>query len=119
VVTTAGLHLRQQPAFDMSDPDGDPGWRVLPTDTPSDAYTITHDYYDTRAARRDLEVVFPLQRLRELVAAGRLGALTSGQAGLMGHVDGRHLETLLRETAPALAAFFRDQRADIVLLAPA
>jgi D-proline reductase (dithiol) PrdB len=118
-VTTAGVHGTAQPPFDMSDPDGDPGWRTLPADAPPDALTITHDSYDTRAARRDLEVVYPLRRLLELVAAGRLGSLTARHAGLMGHVDGAHVETLVRRTAPEVAALFRDERADIVLLAPA
>jgi D-proline reductase (dithiol) PrdB len=119
LVTTAGVHLAGQPAFDMRDPEGDPGWRALPSDPSPDAFAITHDYYDTRAARRDLDVVFPVRRLRELVAAGRLGALTARHAGLMGHVDGAHLVTLVERTAPDVAALFRDERADIVLLAPA
>ncbi|MHC5210197.1 MAG: hypothetical protein ACYTG2_05705 [Planctomycetota bacterium] len=119
LVTTAGVHLAEEPAFGMDDPDGDPGWRVLPADRPASAFRITHDYYDTRAARRDLDVVFPMRRLAELVDAGRLGASTARHAGLMGHIDGRHVETLVRETAPDVAALFRDERADIVLLAPA
>jgi len=119
LVTTAGVHGTDQPAFDTGDPDGDAGWRVLDGSLQPGAFTITHDYYDTTSARADLDVVFPLRRARELVRAGRLGGLTEQHAGLMGHVDGPLLETLTSETAPAIAEMFRDQRADIVLLAPA
>lgn len=119
LVTTAGVHLRSQQAFDMRNPHGDPSHRVLPTDaTPADL-TITHDYYDTRAARHDLNVVYPVERLRELVAAGRLGNLTEANVALMGHVEESQLPALTRQTAPEVARLMRDQRADIVLLVPA
>lgn len=119
LVTTAGVHGADQPAFDMLDPDGDASWRVLDANPPRGTFEITHESYDTRAARQDLDVVFPLRRATELVTAGRLGGLTAKHAGLMGHIDGPLLERLTSETAPAIAQLFRDQRADIVLLAPA
>ena len=106
-------------AFDMRDPRGDASHRVLPTGSEPADLTITHDYYDTRAARRDLDVVYPVQRLRELVAAGRLGGLTEQQVSLMGHVEESLLPTLTGQTAPEVARLMRDQRADIVLLVPA
>ena len=75
--------------------------------------------YLNRAARRDLNVFYPLDRLRELVAAGRLGGLTAQHVSLMGHVEEHHLPTLTGSTAPQIAQLMRDQRADIVLLVPA
>jgi D-proline reductase (dithiol) PrdB len=119
LVTTGGVHLAGQPPFDTSDPDGDPGWRVLPGSTPADDLRISHAYYDSGPARRDLNLVYPLQRLGELAAAGLIGGLVERHAGLMGHVDGRHLATLRQRTAPDVAELFVDQRADIVLLVPA
>jgi len=119
LVTTAGVHLRDQRPFDMEDSDGDPSWRRLPSDAPEDALAVTHDYYDTRSARRDVNVVYPGARLHELARAGRVGAVAHTHAGLMGHVDGPHLATLVERTAPRVARSFVDQRADIVLLAPA
>jgi D-proline reductase (dithiol) PrdB len=119
LVTTAGVHLEGQTPFDMHDPDGDPSLRWLPADAPTSSLTITHDHYDSRDARRDLAVVYPVARVCELIAAGRLGAQAERHAGLMGHVDGPHLATLEHETAPAIAEEFRRQHVDIVLLAPA
>jgi len=119
VITTGGVHLAEQPAFDMADPDGDPSFRVLPDDTPPASLRITHEYYDARDARRDFNLVYPLQRLRELVAAGRLAGLARAHVGLMGHVDGRHVATLRTLTAPAIATLVRGLPADVALLVPA
>ena len=50
----------------MQDPDGDPTYREIERDTPVEALMITHDYYDHRDADRDINIVFPIQRLAEL-----------------------------------------------------
>lgn len=117
-VTTAGVHHRDQPPYDMHDKDGDPSFRELDLELPLDSLMITHDYYDHTDADRDLNVVFPVERLRELVAAGELGAVARLGYGFMGHITGRHLETLKRRTAPEVAARLRKAGVDAVLLAP-
>jgi len=119
VVTTAGVHHRDQPPFDMQDREGDPSYRELDAANIGADYLITHDYYDHRDAERDLNVVLPLERLRELVAEGVLGALAKRHFGFMGHIDGRHIPTLINRTAPEVARRLRDDGVDIVLLAPA
>jgi D-proline reductase (dithiol) PrdB len=119
LVTTAGVHLRSQPPFDMADPDGDPSVRVIPVATPRAALTITHRYYDHSAADRDLNVVLPLDRLRELQEEGRVGGIAADCYSFMGHIDGPHLATLMRDTAPAVADRLKAQGADAAFLTPA
>jgi D-proline reductase (dithiol) PrdB len=119
LVTTAGVHLKIQPAFDMRDPDGDPSFRAIPSGTAHQEATITHKYYDHSAADRDLNVVLPLDRLRELAADGRIGRLAAHAYSFMGHIEGRHLQTLLAESAPAVARRLQDDGAEAVLLTPA
>jgi D-proline reductase (dithiol) PrdB len=119
LVTTAGVHLRSDPPFDMEDPDGDASVREIPSDADPGLLTITHKYYDHSAADRDLNVVLPLDRLRELVADGRVGGIAPRMYSFMGHIDGRHLATLIEETAPALARRLRGDGADAVVLTPA
>ncbi|MBI4483803.1 MAG: hypothetical protein HY652_13060, partial [Acidobacteria bacterium] len=94
LITTGGLHLRRDPPFDMSDPQGDPTYREIPVTASAADLTITHDYYDHRDADRDFNIVFPLDRFRELVSRGIVGALTPVHFSFMGHIDGPHIRTL-------------------------
>jgi D-proline reductase (dithiol) PrdB len=119
LVTTAGVHPVTDPPFDMTDPEGDPSYRVIPADAPRAALTITHKYYDHRAADRDLNVVLPLDRLRELSTEGHVGGVAPRAYGFMGHVDGRHLRTLIERTAPEVADRLVADGADAVVLTPA
>jgi D-proline reductase (dithiol) PrdB len=119
LVTTAGVHRRRDPPFDMTDPDGDPSFRVVPVDTPRAEVRITHKYYDHGAADRDLNVVLPVDRLRELAEAGRIGGVAPRVYSLMGHIDGPHLRTLLETTAPEVARRLRADGAEAVVLTPA
>jgi len=119
LVTTAGVHLASDPAFDMDDADGDPSVREIPSDVDPRLLTITHRYYDHRAADRDINVVLPLERLRELVDEGRVGAMAPRAFSFMGHIDGRHLATLMERTAPMVAERLRADRAEAVFVTPA
>lgn len=118
VVTTAGVHLRSQEPFDMEDPDGDATFRELPTDTPRDDYTITHDYYDHADADRDINIVLPVDRLGELAASGRIKGTAPFNYSFMGHIDGAHLERLREETAPEVARRLADSGVDVAILTP-
>jgi D-proline reductase (dithiol) PrdB len=118
LVTTAGVHLRSQEPFDMDDPNGDLSYRVIPSDVKSEALVITHKYYDHSAADRDINVVLPLDRLRELKTEGRIGGLASFAYSFMGHIDGQHLRSLVEQTAPAVARRLRRDGAQAVFLTP-
>lgn len=118
IVTTAGVHLKDQPLFDMKDPDGDPSFRELPSATPSHDYKITHDYYDHADADRDLNIVFPVGRLMEMERAGVIKAAAKVNYGFMGHITGRHVDTLIKKSAPEVAARLKKENADAVLLTP-
>jgi D-proline reductase (dithiol) PrdB len=118
LVTTAGVHLRSQRPFDMEDPDGDPTFREVPVDAPRASVAITHKYYDHTDADRDINVVLPIDRLRELRDEGMIGAVAPTCYTFMGHIDGRHLDTLVRVTAPEVAKRLRDDGAGAVVLTP-
>ncbi|MEE9256752.1 MAG: glycine/sarcosine/betaine reductase selenoprotein B family protein [bacterium] len=119
IVTTAGVHLKDQPPFDMKNPNGDPTFREIPDDAPRDQLTITHNYYDHRSADRDINVVFPLDRLSDLAAEGRIAGRAAAHLGFMGHIDGPLVERLINETAPEAARRLIAAGADCVVLTPA
>ncbi len=119
LVTTAGVHLKSHEPFDMDDPDGDPSFRRIPSDSRQADLTITHNYYDHSAADRDINVVLPLDRMREFAAAGLIGGIGPAAYGFMGHIDGPHLKTLTERTAPEVAGMLKRERVDAALLTPA
>ncbi len=119
LVTTSGIHHRDQHPFDMRDQEGDPSYRVLDSDRLFDDFQITHDYYDHGDARKDPNIILPLDRLRELVTEGVLGSLSKIHYAFMGHIDGRHITTLVEKTAQEVAGRLKADHVDLVLLVPA
>ncbi len=118
LVTTAGVHLKGQAPFDMANSEGDASFRELPVDTPKDEYMITHDYYDHSDADKDINVVFPIDRLKELATERRIGAVASVNYGFMGHISGERLDMLIKDTGPALAVKLKKAGVDVVTFTP-
>jgi D-proline reductase (dithiol) PrdB len=119
LVTTGGVHLEVQRPFDMMDPDGDPTFREIPAHTSPRDLRITHDYYDHTDADRDINVVFPLERVRELETLGEIGAVNPRHFSFMGHIKNAHIATLLNDTAPGVASALKSDGVDIAILTPA
>ena len=103
----------------MSDTDGDPSYRALNAKKLFDDFQVTHDYYDHTDARKDPNIIFPLDRLRELVKEGIIGSLAQTHYSFMGHIDGRHIVTLVEKTAREIAGKLKADNVDLVLLTPA
>ncbi len=118
LVTSAGVHLKDDRPFDMGNPEGDASFRVIPGDSSLSDLIVTHDYYDHRATDRDLNCVFPLERLRELARARWIGSVAQRHLGTMGHILGSQERRLVTETAPAIAELLVADRVDYVLATP-
>ncbi len=118
LVTTAGVHHRNQRPFDMNDKNGDPTYRIIDGAEPLSSLMITHDYYDHSDADRDINIVFPLERLKEMESSGDIGALARHHFSFMGHIDGPHVFTLVEEKGPEVAAGLATAGVDVVLLTP-
>ena len=119
LVTTGGVHRKTDQPFDMQDPDGDPTYREVPLDTHRGDLTITDDYYNHADAREDLNLVLPVERLRTLEQQGAVGEVHPVATSFMGHIDGAHLDTLRKKTAPEVARRLRNAEVDYALLVPA
>jgi D-proline reductase (dithiol) PrdB len=118
LITTAGLHLKTDAPFDMDDPQGDPTFRLIPSTATRDELTITHNYYNHADADRDFNIVFPLDRMRELATACVLRGVTPTHYSFMGHIDGPHVATLNTKILPELLQRIRTERPDFVFLTP-
>jgi len=119
LVTTSGVHHSSQEPFDMQDSDGDPSFRAIDGATIGNDYKITHDYYDHSDAEKDLNIIFPLQRLQELLQEGVIGQLADTHYSFMGHIDGRHIATLIGQAAQEVVKRLKRDQVDVVLLTPA
>jgi D-proline reductase (dithiol) PrdB len=102
----------------MNDPDGDPTFREIDIQRPLYDLMITHDYYDHADADRDINIVFPIERLREFETEGIIGRVADTHYSFMGHIDGRHIKTLINEYAPEVAQRVKADNVDVVLFTP-
>lgn len=118
LVTTAGVHLKSQAPYDMQDKEGDPSFREIPEDTPASDLMITHNYYDHSDADRNINVVMPLERLRELAVEEIIRAVAPRHFSFMGHILGRHINTLVAQTGPEVAQTLKRDGVDIAFLTP-
>jgi hypothetical protein len=122
LLSTAGLSMKGDEPFDMEGERrnplwGDPSWRRLRADASSQTIEANHLHIDTGYIERDLNVALPLDRLRELVAEGRVGALADTHYSIMGF-QGNDSSTLENESAPEIAAAMASEQVDLALLAP-
>ncbi|HLZ63107.1 MAG TPA: glycine/sarcosine/betaine reductase selenoprotein B family protein [Ktedonosporobacter sp.] len=111
LVTTAGVHLRDQEPFHV---DGDNSWRLIPGDVPSSQFMVTHEHYDHRDADEDINTVFPLDRLRELAEEKIIGGVSDKHLGFMGYTQ--QFRDLYERAAPEMAKVILRSKADGVVL---
>lgn len=82
IVTTAGLHRRDDQAFSLVDLS----YRVIAEQTDLATLTMSHSsvHFDRTGFHEDVNVVLPLDRLRELEADGSIGSVAAFHYSLMG-----------------------------------
>ena len=115
IVTAGGVHLEEQEPFNTADELGDLTFRQIPGDVDSARLKVTHHHYDHTDADRDINVVFPLDALRDLRAEGFIKDVARKHVGYMGYT--MQLKAMYEGTAPEIAnEIDRGSRADVVLL---
>jgi D-proline reductase (dithiol) PrdB len=74
IVTTAGLHRRHDRPFQMNPDDY---YRVIPGDVKANDLVMSHmaASFDRTGFQRDWNVIFPIDRLREMAAECIIGSL--------------------------------------------
>lgn len=113
LITTAGLHRAGDDAFSFVDLS----YRVIPGDTDLAGLTMTHSsvHFDRTGFREDVNVVFPLARLRELADEGVIGSVADHHYSLMG--AGWPPE-MIEPTCDELARLLKADGVDAVCLVP-
>lgn len=115
IITTAGLHVRGDRAFGAGAAGMD--YRVIPGDVAPGDLVMSHQSvnFDRSGFQEDWNVVFPLDRLKELVRDGIVGTIAAFHYSFMGAVSP---VTLYESKARELAALLKKDRVDAVLLSP-
>ena len=118
LVTTAGLHLPDQPPFDDELKAGDHSYREIPYDIDATTLQIAHKStaFDQSGAHDDRNLVFPLDRFRELEQEKNIGELNHRHFSFMGSITAP--KRLIKETAPEVAQAFKTDGVDAVFLTP-
>jgi len=115
IVTAGGVHLRDQEPFNIADELGDLGYRIIPEDVDAAQLKVTHHHYNHEDADNDINVVFPIDVLRDLQAEGFVGGVAKKHVGYMGYT--MQLKAMYEGTAPEIAnEIDKGSRADVVLL---
>ena len=115
IVTAGGVHLRDQEQFNIKDELGDLTYRTIAPDVDVKELMVTHHHYDHSDADQDINVVFPIEVLRDLEAEGFIGGIAKKHIGYMGYT--MQLKAMYEGTAPEIAnEIDRGSRADAVVL---
>ncbi len=112
LITTAGLHRKDDPPFAAGAGD----YRIIPDDADMGDLMMSHisTNFDRTGFYRDLNVAFPIDRLRELAAEGVIGSVASRHFAFMGATPPHLMEPLARD----LAGILRDDAVGGIVFCP-
>lgn len=128
LVTTAGVFVEGQKPFSISPgqvgdewlqyrfkESGDPTFRLIPSDAEPESLRLAHPYLDMSGAEEDINIIFPLTRLRELEEENFIGGLATSHVSFMGYLpDPYEVEPEAEEAAQQLL----DDGVDLVVMTP-
>ena len=114
LITTAGLHLRSDRAF-TNESHND--YRVIPGDVAAGDLVMSQFSvnFDRSGFQRDVNVVFPIDRVRDLASEGKIGSVADFHYSFMG--AGSSI-TRYEPKARELAGLLKKDAVDAVLLTP-
>lgn len=128
LVTTAGVHAQDQKPFSISPEEvtpelsqfnfrekGDASLRLIPSSLDVSELYIAHPYLDVSGVEEDINVVFPLERLRELEEENFIGEAAPQHISFMGYVP--NPEDLEPSAKEAVGQLKKDE-VDLVVLTP-
>ncbi len=112
IISTAGLQKRSDQPFAVGASD----YRVIPGNTDSGDIVMSHisTNFDRTGFQQDINVAFPIDRLRELADEGVIGSVADYHYSFMGATDPDDMALKAEE----LAGLLKKDNVNAVLLAP-
>ncbi len=112
IVSTAGLQRLEDNTFTRQSGD----YRVLPKELAASDIFMSHlsTNFDRTGFQQDVNIVFPIDRLKELEGEGVIGSVADFHYSFMGAIAPEQMEASARKVAGLL----KDDGVDAVLLCP-
>jgi len=112
LVSTAGLHRREDPAFTPGAGD----YRIIPDDYNMNDLVMSHlsTNFDRSGYYQDINTSFPIDRLRELADESTIGSVASRHFSFMGATPPTVMEPVARD----LVGVLKGDNVDAVVLVP-
>lgn len=111
LVTAAGVHDKKDARFNLA---GDFTFRKVLDTTPTSDLMVSHGGYDNGDVNKDINCMFPIDRMHELAAEGFIKSIAPVHVGFMG--GGGNQEKFQNETGPAIAELLKAEGVDAVLM---
>ena len=111
IATAAGVHLKTDERFNLS---GDTSYRIIPGDVKSEDLMVSHGGYDNSDVNKDINCMFPIDRLKELAEEGIIKGIASKHIGFMG--GGGDVQYFIEHTGPEIAQILKEEGVDGVIM---
>mgnify|MGYP001823152049 CR=1 FL=1 len=113
LITTAGLHFRDDPSFEFADST----FRPISDDEDANNLVMSHSSvnFDKTGFTQDVNLVFPIDRFRELAAQQKIGSLAAVHYSFMGAGLDPHA---YEKSASQVAGLLKQDKVDAVFLTP-
>jgi len=113
LITTAGLHFRDEAAFDLADAT----FRPILGDADANDLIMSHSSanFDRSGFAEDVNLVFPVDRLKELADAKKIGSVADVHYSFMG---AGLMPEAYEQSADQVAGLLKQDQVDAVFLTP-
>ena len=111
LATAAGVHLKSDKRFNLA---GDFSYREIPGDASVSEMMVSHGGYDNGDVNKDINCMFPIDRLRELAQEGFIKEVAPMHFGFMG--GGGDQDKFTNETGPEIARKLKEEGVDACVL---
>jgi D-proline reductase (dithiol) PrdB len=115
LISSGGIYVNDQDPFNSI--KNDLTFREIPKGVNVGDLKISHDFYDHADAEKDINCVFPIERMRELEREGFIGELSEVNFTFMGRIFRK--TQLLNEMIPELISKLKRMNIDLAFLVPA
>ena len=118
LISPAGLHTRGDKPFISDFKGGDPSFRVIPSNSKPGDILQSHVSigFDHTGFYKDMNIAFPIDRLRELVEREVIGSVSKNYYSFMGAL--RDMRRVVDNTGPQVGQLLKDEGVDIAFLVP-